>query len=522
MVNQPDTILVIDFGGQYTQLIARRIRDLSVYSEILPYSSRFNQLAEFKPKGIILSGGPQSVYEDESPQLSGDILVYCKQNKIPILGICYGLHLLGQSFGGTVTSQEKREYGKRSLKILKREKLLKGLDDTEIVWMSHGDQITQLPPNFEIIASSETCPISAFRSVKDQIYAVQFHIEVSHTIKGLQILKNFVFDICQCKPNWKMADFIEDSVIKIREIVKDERVIMGVSGGVDSTVTATLIEKAIGDRIFCVFVDNGLLRKNEVAEVEENFRKILRFEHFYVERAAEIFLSRLRGVTDPEEKRKIIANTFIEVFEAKAEELKVEYSEIKFLGQGTIAPDRIETGVTSGTSATIKSHHNVALPEKMNLKVIEPLTLLYKDEVRRVGRELGIPKEFIERHPFPGPSLAIRIIGEVTEEKLKIVQESDAILIEELKEAGAYNKVWQAFTGYLPIKSVGVMGDARTYQNMVLIRMIESEDAMTANFAKVDWHLLEKVASRIINEVPGVNRVVYDVSNKPPATVELE
>ncbi len=521
-MSQPDTILVIDFGGQYTQLIARRVRDLSVYSEILPHTAKANQITEFKPKGVILSGGPQSVYENASPALTADILTYCKENQVPILGICYGLQLIGQSFGGTVTSHEKKEYGKRILKILKREKLLQGLDDTEIVWMSHGDQITQLPPNFETIASSETCPISAIRNVDDQVYAVQFHIEVSHTLKGLQILKNFVFDICQCEPNWMMTDFIADTINQIRNVVKDDRVIMGVSGGVDSTVTATLIEKAIGDRIFCVFVNNGLLRKNEVAEVEENFRKIMRFKHFYVENTAELFLSRLKGIVDPEEKRKIIANTFIEVFERKAEELKAEFGEIKFLGQGTIAPDRIESGVTSGSSATIKSHHNVALPEKMNLKVIEPLTLLYKDEVRRVGRELGIPKEFIQRHPFPGPSLAIRIIGEVTEEKLQIVRESDAILIEELKEAGSYNKVWQAFTGYLPIKSVGVMGDARTYQNMVLIRMIESEDAMTANFAKVDWHLLERVASRIINEVPGVNRVVYDVSNKPPATVELE
>ncbi|MHA1359183.1 MAG: glutamine-hydrolyzing GMP synthase [Candidatus Helarchaeota archaeon] len=518
----PDTIVVIDYGGQYTQLIARRIRELSVYSEILPFNAEISKLQNFKPKGIILSGGPTSVYEKDSPLLSQAHLTYCKDNSVPILGICYGLQLIGQFFGGSIQSHPKKEYGRRKIKILNHEDLFTGLDDTEIVWMSHGDQISQIPPDFEVIASSESCPIAAIRNVKEKIYAVQFHVEVSHTPKGMQILKNFVFNICQCEPNWQMANFIEDIVTKIQNTIKDELVIMGVSGGVDSTVAATLIEKAIGDRIFCIFVDNGLLRKNEVAEVEQNFRTILKFKHFFVERAGDIFLSRLKGITDPEEKRKIIAHTFIEIFEKKAAALKQKYGPIRFLGQGTIAPDRIESGVTSRASAKIKSHHNVTLPEKMNLKIIEPLTLLYKDEVRRVGRELGIPDEFIQRHPFPGPSLAIRIIGEVTEEKLRIVRESDAILIEELKASGVYNKVWQAFTGYLPIKSVGVMGDARTYQNMVLIRMIESEDAMTANFAKIDWALLDRIASRIINEVPGVNRVVYDVSNKPPATVELE
>ncbi len=481
-----------------------------------------SEVEKINPKGIILSGGPKSVYDKGSPALTREILSYCADNSIPILGICYGLQLIGQSFGGQIKSHQKKEYGKRTLKILNREKLLHGLDDIEVVWMSHGDQIAELPPGFETIASSETCPVAAIQNVKDKIYAVQFHVEVSHTPKGMQVLKNFVFDICHCKPNWKVANFIEDSIAKIRETVVAEKVIMGVSGGVDSTVAATLIEKAIDNRIFCILVDNGLMRKNEVAEIEKNFKSVLKFKHFFVEDTADLFLTRLKGVTDPEEKRKIIAHTFIEVFETKAEELKRQFGEIAFLGQGTIAPDRIESGVTSGTSATIKSHHNVALPEKMNLKVIEPLKLLYKDEVRAVGRALGIPEEFIQRHPFPGPSLAIRIIGEVTKEKLHIVRESDAILIEELKKAGAYNKIWQAFTVFLPIKSVGVMGDARTYQNMVLIRMIESKDAMTANFAKVDWELLERVASRIINEVPDVNRVVYDVSNKPPATVELE
>lgn len=518
----PDTILVLDFGGQYTQLIARRIRELSVYSEIAPYYVKVEELELHKPKGIILSGGPQSVYAEGSPTLSQEILNYCREEKIPILGICYGLQLISQAFGGEIRSHPKKEYGKRLLQILNHEKLLHGLDDTEIVWMSHGDQIARLPVGFETIASSETCPISAIQNIKEQVYAVQFHIEVSHTPKGLEILKNFVFDICQCNPNWKMTDFIEDTIKKVRETVKNEKVIMAVSGGIDSTVAATLIEKAIGDSIFCIFVDNGLMRKNEVEEVEDNFQKILKFKHFFVVSAADLFLARLKGISDPEEKRQIIAHTFIEVFEKKAEELKTQYGVIKFLGQGTIAPDRIESGVTSGVSAKIKTHHNIALPEKMHFKVIEPLNLLYKDEVRTVGRLLGIPKEFIERHPFPGPSLAIRIIGEVTDEKLQIVRESDAILIEELKNEGIYNQIWQAFTGYLPIKSVGVMGDARTYQNMVLIRMIESKDAMTANFAKVNWDLLERIASRIINEVSGVNRVVYDVTNKPPATVELE
>jgi GMP synthase (glutamine-hydrolysing) len=518
----PDKILVLDFGGQYTQLIARRIREFSVYSEILSYNATLKELESIKPKGIILSGSPGSVYEEGSPIISKEIFIYCKEHSIPILGICYGLQLIGQIFGGKIKLNPKREYGKVIVDILKNDGLFQGLAAKEQVWMSHGDQILELPPNFEAIAFTETCPVAAIQNTTDQIFAVQFHPEVSHTPKGLLILKNFVFNICNCQPNWKMADFIEDNIFKIREIVKNGNLIMAVSGGVDSTVAAVLIEKAIGDHIFCIFVDNGLMRKNEVAEVEHNFQKILKFKHFYSENASQLFLSRLQGITDPEEKRKIIAFTFIEVFEAKAEELKGKYGEFKFLGQGTIAPDRIESGVTSNSSAKIKSHHNVTLPEKMNLQIIEPLSLLYKDEVREVGKELGIPRELIERHPFPGPSLAIRIIGDVTPDKLQIVRESDAILIEELKKDGVYDKVWQAFTGYLPIKSVGVMGDARTYQNMVLIRIIESQDAMTANFAKLDWNLLERIASRIINEVPGVNRVVYDVSNKPPATVELE
>jgi len=511
----------MDFGGQYTQLIARRVRDLSVYSEIIPYTATLSEIQLFNPKGIILSGGPKSVYENGSPTISEEFFDYCKENSIPVLGICYGLQLIGHVFGGQITSFPKKEYGKIEIDVNQAD-LLKGLDATESVWMSHGDQITELPAGFEVIASSETCPIAAIQNKDHHIYAVQFHIEVSHTPKGMQILRNFIFNICKCNPNWIMADFIEDVISKIQETVGDEKVIMAVSGGVDSTVAATLIEKAISDRVFCIFVDNGLMRKNEVGEVRYNFENILRFAHFFVIDAASLFLSRLEGVTEPEEKRRIIASTFFEVFEEKADELKAEYGEIKFLGQGTIAPDRIESGVTSSTSAKIKSHHNVTLPEKLNLKILEPLALLYKDEVRTVGRELGLPEEFIRRHPFPGPSLAIRIVGEVTEKKLQIVRESDAILIEEIKKAGIYSKVWQAFTSYLPIKSVGVMGDARTYQNMVLIRMIESQDAMTANFAKVDWDLLEHIASRIMNEVPGVNRVVYDVSNKPPATIELE
>ncbi len=515
-------ILILDFGGQYTQLIARRVRELAVYSEILSFDTKLSTIQAIKPKGIILSGGPKSIYENRSPTLSPEFFTYCKDQSIPVLGICYGLQLIGHQFGGKIVSNPKKEYGKIKITVLNEKGLFKGLDTTEVVWMSHGDQITELPPHFEVIASSESCPIAAIQNKNEQIYAVQFHIEVNHTPKGMLMLRNFVFNICKCKPNWKMANFIKDAIAKIQDTIKDDQVIMAVSGGVDSTVAATLIEKAIGNRILCIFVDNGLMRKNEVAEVRTNFEKILKFKHFFVVDAASLFLSRLKGITDPEEKRKIIATTFFEVFEAKAEELKTQYGQIKFLGQGTIAPDRIESGVTSSASAKIKSHHNVTLPEKMNLQVLEPLATLYKDEVRTVGKELSLPEEFILRHPFPGPSLAIRIIGDVTEEKLQIVRESDAILIEEIRKAGIYNQVWQAFTSYLPIKSVGVMGDARTYQNMVLIRMIESQDAMTANFVKVDWDLLEHIASRIINEVPGVNRVVYDISNKPPATVELE
>jgi len=379
---------------------------------------------------------------------------------------------------------------------------------------------------FEIMGTSDNCPIAAFKNSSKKLYGIQFHPEVHHTENGTLILRNFVFKICKCEPNWQMDDFIESSVNDLKERIGSSGVIMAVSGGVDSSVAATLIHEAVGDQLHCIFVDNGLLRKNEVVEVQELFKKHLHFKHFYTVDASDLFLGRLKGVTDPEEKRRIIGHAFIEVFEKKAEELEKEFGNIKFLGQGTIAPDRIESGATSRASAVIKSHHNLTLPEKMKLQVIEPLMYLYKDEVRLVGKKLGLPDVLITRHPFPGPSLSIRIVGDVTPdvtpEKLRILREADAIVVEEIRKAGLYEKTWQAFAAFLPIKSVGVMGDSRTYNNMILVRIVESKDAMTANFAKIDWDVMETISSRIVNEIKEINRVVYDISNKPPATVELE
>lgn len=519
---QADTIVVLDFGGQYTHLIARRIREFSVYSEILSPDTSLEELRSWNPKGFILSGGPSSVFEPDAPTISDEFFEYCLSEKIPILGICYGQQLIASKLGNKVISSPDHEYGKVKLSVQDKSDLLAGLSDEEIVWMSHGDKVESLTSGFQVLGSSSNCPVAAFKSPSRQIYAIQFHLEVHHTVQGKRILQNFLFDICKCRPNWIMEDFIQTSMAELKERIGPAQVIMGVSGGVDSSVAATLIHRAIGDQLHCIFVDNGLLRKGEVDEVKNLFTTFLKFKHFNVVDASETFLTKLKGVTDPEEKRRIIGHAFIEVFEQKALELKSAHGEIKFLGQGTIAPDRIESGATSGSSAVIKSHHNLTLPEKMNLEIIEPLMYLYKDEVRTVGRALGLSDVIISRHPFPGPSLAIRIIGEITPEKLAILRESDAIVIEEIQRAGLYKQVWQAFAAFLPIRSVGVMGDARTYDNMILVRIVESQDAMTANFAKIDWDVLEIISSRIVNEVKHVNRVVYDISNKPPATVELE
>ena len=518
-----DKIAIIDFGGQYCHLIARRIRDLGVYSEILPFNTKFNNLAKLQPKGIILSGGPSSVYEDNSPKLSKQTFEWILEKKIPILGICYGFHFLIYELGGKIELKEKKEYGKTELNIIQPNLILNELTKKEIVWMSHGDQVISLPKGFEILAKTENCPIAAFGNNELKIYGVQFHPEVTNTPKGKKILENFIIKVCKCEREWELKDWINRKINEVKEEVGEKNnVILGLSGGVDSSVVALLLHKAIGDRLHCIFINNGVLRKFEEIEVQETFKANLGFKNFHFIDAEEIFLKRLKGVEDPEEKRKIIGHTFIEVFEKKTIELEHLFPNIKYLAQGTIYPDRVETATTSNASAKIKSHHNLMLPENMTLKIIEPLKDLYKDEVRKIGIELGLPEKIIERHPFPGPGLAVRIIGAIDKEKLNILRDADAILIEEIKKAGVYKNLWQAFCVFLPLKTVGIMGDFRTYEYICAIRAVESLDAMTANFAKLSWELLEKIGTRIINEVKGINRVVYDISNKPPSTIEYE
>lgn len=509
-------LLVINFGSQVAHLIARRIRDQGAYSEIVPYSITADKIRKLNPKGIILSGGPNSVYDKGSPLINKDIL----KLGIPILGICYGHQLIGHLLG-KVEGGKSSEYGKTKLKVSDNKNILKGFDKQEHVWMSHGDLITRLPENFKVVASTPHCKYAAIENVKDKIYGVQFHPEVTHTKKGTFVFKNFLFNICKASKNWNIPDLKNKFIDEVKKKVKDDYVIMGVSGGVDSTVAAILTHEAIGDKIYCVFIDHGLIRKDEAEEVKNTFKKF-KFKHFYTIDASKIFLKKLKGVLDPEEKRKIIANTFIEVFEKKVEELEKKNPKIKFLGQGTIYPDRIESAEASKEAHKIKSHHNVVLPKGMKLKLVEPLKELYKDEVRILGKELMIPKKVIGRHPFPGPGLAIRILGEVTSERLDILREVDHIYISKLKESGYYDKTWQAFAALLPVKSVGVMGDGRTYEYVVTLRAVTSVDAMTADWAKLPYSLLEEVSNRIINEVKGVNRVLYDISQKPPATIEYE
>ena len=518
-----DIIIVLDFGGQYTHLITRRIRDLGVYSEILPHDVNLDEIKKKKPKAIILSGGPSSVYEQKAPKLNNQILQFTTENKIPVLGICYGHHLIMHMSGGKVESKEKKEYGKANLIILEENLLFDSLEKEQIVWMSHGDQITEIGPGFKAYAKTETCPVAAFGNQQKLLFGVQFHPEVVNTPNGNKILENFVYKIGKCKKEWKLEGWIDDQVKEIRrKIGTDNRVILGLSGGVDSSVTAALLHKAIGDRLHCIFVNNGLLRKNEENEVQEMFKENLKFSNFHYVNAEDLFLNKLLNVKDPEEKRRIIGHTFIEVFENKTIELEKVHSDIKYLAQGTIYPDRVETSATSKVSAKIKSHHNLTLPDDMTLKIIEPLKDLYKDEVRKIGLELGLPEHIVKRHPFPGPGLAVRIVGSIGKHRLDILREADEILINEIKNAGIYESLWQAFCVFLPLKTVGIMGDFRTYENMCSIRIVESTDVMTANFAKLDWDLLEKIASRIINEVQGINRVVYDITNKPPGTIEYE
>jgi len=509
-----EKILILDFGSQVTQLIARRVREQSVYCEIHPYNISLDAIRAYGPKGIILSGGPSSVYDSDAPH--SDPAIY--DLGIPLLGICYGMQLMTHQLGGCVERSEKREYGRAVMALDDTEDLFSGFGDRAEVWMSHGDRIEAMPPGFACIAHTEHCPVAAMKDGNRRFFGVQFHPEVVHTPRGEEILGNFLFAVCGCRPTWTMAGFIETEVEEIRRKVGDGRVICGLSGGVDSSVVAVLIHRAIGDQLTCVFVNNGLLRKGEAEKVVNLFTRHFRINLKYVD-ATDRFLDKLAGVTDPEQKRKIIGNEFIFLFEEEANKLgKVDY-----LAQGTLYPDVIESVSTKGPSAVIKSHHNVGgLPEKMNLKLLEPVRELFKDEVRLLGRELGMPDEVIHRQPFPGPGLAIRCIGEISADRLEILREADAIVLDEIRKAGLYREIWQSFAVLLPVRTVGVMGDARTYDYTVALRAVNSLDGMTADWVKLPYELLGSISSRIINEVKGVNRVVYDISQKPPSTIEWE
>jgi GMP synthase (glutamine-hydrolysing) len=509
-----EKILILDFGSQVTQLIARRVREQSVYCEIHPYNMSLVKIREYGPKGIILSGGPSSVYDTDAPHSDPAIF----DLGIPVLGICYGMQLMTNQLGGKVERSDKREYGRAMMELDDVEDIFSGFDGRAEVWMSHGDRIEAMPAGFSRIAHTEHCPVAAMKDAERHFYGVQFHPEVVHTPRGEEMLGNFIFSVCNCRPVWTMASFIETEIADIRRKVGDGRVICGLSGGVDSSVVAVLIHRAIGDQLTCVFVNNGLLRKGEAEKVVNLFTKHFKINLKYVD-AADRFLDKLAGVTDPEQKRKIIGNEFIYLFEEEAKKLgKVDY-----LAQGTLYPDVIESVSTKGPSAVIKSHHNVGgLPEKMNLKLLEPVRELFKDEVRLLGRELGMPDEVIHRQPFPGPGLAIRCICEITAERLDILREADAVVLDEIRKAGLYRDIWQSFAILLPVKTVGVMGDARTYDYTIAIRAVNSLDGMTADWVKLPYELLGSISSRIINEVKGVNRVVYDISQKPPSTIEWE
>lgn len=509
-----DTILILDFGSQTTQLIARRVRECRVYCEILPCTAPIQLIRQCSPQGIILSGSPASVYDRDAPLLDREVLALER----PVLGICYGMQVLAHLLGGKVDAAQAREYGRAELRIDDASDLLAGLGPETIAWMSHGDRILALPPEWAAIAHTENAPSAAMRHRSRPWYAVQFHPEVIHTPKGRQILENFVLRICGCSPTWTMRSFIEKAVEGIREKVGGERVLCALSGGVDSCVAALLVHRAIGDRLVSVFVDNGLLRRGEAESVLRMFREHLKLQVVAVD-ASDRFLCALKGVTDPEEKRKIIGAEFIQVFEEEARRL----GGFAFLAQGTLYPDVIESQQVRGPSATIKTHHNVGgLPGTMAFRLIEPLRDLFKDEVREVGKDLGLPETILWRHPFPGPGLAVRVLGEVTEECLDILRAADAIVDEELRRAGLTRGLWQGFAVLLPVKSVGVMGDARTYENVVGLRAVTSEDGMTADWARIPFEVLGLISNRIINEVRGVNRVVYDISSKPPSTIEWE
>lgn len=509
-----DNILILDFGSQTTQLIARRVRECRVYCEILPCTAPIQLIRQYSPKGIILSGSPASVYDRDAPLLDREVLALER----PVLGICYGMQVLAHLLGGKVDAAQAREYGRAALRIDDASDLLAGLGPETIAWMSHGDRILALPPEWAAIAHTENAPYAAMRHRSRPWYAVQFHPEVIHTPKGRQILENFVLRVCGCSPTWTMRSFIEKAVEGIREKVGGERVLCALSGGVDSSVAALLVHRAIGDRLVSVFVDNGLLRRGEAESVLQTFREHLKLQVVAVD-ASDRFLRALKGVTDPEEKRKIIGAEFIQVFEEEAQRL----GRFAFLAQGTLYPDVIESQQVRGPSATIKTHHNVGgLPGTMTFRLIEPLRDLFKDEVREVGKDLGLPEAILWRHPFPGPGLAVRVLGEVTKERLETLRAADAIVDEELRRAGLTRGLWQGFAVLLPVKSVGVMGDARTYENVVGLRAVTSEDGMTADWARIPFEVLGLISNRIINEVRGVNRVVYDISSKPPSTIEWE
>lgn len=512
MSNKSNIILILDFGSQYTQLIARRIRELNVYCEILPFNTPTEKIKAKHPKGIILSGGPSSVYEKDAPHCDREILAL----GVPTLGICYGFQLLAYFLGGKVAPSKQREYGAAEISVSTSSHLFKGLKATLPVWMSHGDYVSELPRGFVETAKTENA-LGAAEDVARNYYALQFHPEVVHTQQGKEILGNFL-DICSCHRDWTMSAFIEESVAAIREQVGEGYAICGLSGGVDSSVAAALVDRAIGERLTCLFIDNGLLRKGEFSEVLKTYKENMHLNVIGIG-AGERFLEKLAGIIDPELKRKRIGNEFIEVFQEEANKL----GKVDFLVQGTLYPDVIESVSVKGPSAVIKSHHNVGgLPEKMSLKLVEPLRELFKDEVRKLGRELGLSNELISRQPFPGPGLAVRILGEVTEDRVITLQEADAIVIEEIRRANLYDEIWQAFAVLLPIQTVGVMGDLRTYENVAAIRAVHSQDGMTADWVRLPYDVLQRISSRIVSEVRGINRVVYDISSKPPSTIEWE
>jgi GMP synthase (glutamine-hydrolysing) len=514
---ETSTIVILDFGSQYTQLIARRIREQNVFSVVLPCTASYESIQQLNPAGVILSGGPSSVYDADAPPADARVL----SMGVPMLGICYGLHFILHNMGGKVRSADRREYGHADVEVVLPTPLFEGLPTHLPVWMSHGDEALQLPEGFVLTAKTSNA-VAGIANEARRIWAVQFHPEVHHTRQGKDLLRNFLFGICKVAPDWTPEHFIQTTVERIRAQVGDGHAICGLSGGVDSSVAAVLVDRAIGERLTCVFVNNGVLRKDEFRKVQENLRDKLGLNLVAVD-ASEQFLSLLAGVTDPETKRKIIGKEFITVFDQEAHRISQKTGSVDWLVQGTLYPDVIESSSVKGPSQTIKSHHNVGgLPETMKLKLIEPLRDLFKDEVRRIGRDLGMPEDILQRQPFPGPGLAVRIVGEVTAERVAILQEADEIVVDEIKAAGLYREIWQSFAVLLPVRSVGVMGDQRTYANTCAIRAVTSEDGMTADWVPLPYEVLKRMSSRIVNEVKGINRVVYDITSKPPGTIEWE